>query len=97
MSQCSPAYPLRGILIHTGGVKVCFFRGPAILAIQECHTALEYKIETVSIDVNLLRADLRKVEDKVTTAETNITALQGEVATLKRQVAQTTTTMAELE
>ncbi|KAJ1215332.1 hypothetical protein NDU88_002941 [Pleurodeles waltl] len=43
-------------------------------AIQGLCSALEQQIETVSIDINLLRADLRKVSEKVNTAETDISA-----------------------
>ncbi|KAJ1198894.1 hypothetical protein NDU88_002732 [Pleurodeles waltl] len=58
--------------------------------------ALEEQIDTVVIDVNLLRADLGKVLDKVQTAEINIADLQREVKVLLKQMAQMTTKTAEL-
>ncbi|KAJ1129786.1 hypothetical protein NDU88_008151 [Pleurodeles waltl] len=58
--------------------------------------ALEHQIETLSIDVNFLWVDLRKVADKVTAAETNITVMQGEVKDLKKQMEQMMTETAEL-
>ncbi|KAJ1091175.1 hypothetical protein NDU88_004302 [Pleurodeles waltl] len=68
-----------------------------LAVIQGTRMALEFNIETVSIDVNLLRADLRKVANKVETAEGNILVLQGEVVALKRQMAQMTTVRHDLE
>lgn len=68
-----------------------------LAAINGSRTVLETKIEALSIDVNLLRIDLRKVADKVEMAESNITELQGEVTVLKQQMAQMTTATAELE
>ncbi|KAJ1113822.1 hypothetical protein NDU88_002063 [Pleurodeles waltl] len=56
-------------------------------AIQGLRSALEEQIETVSIDPNLLQADLRNVSEKVNTAETNIGTLQGNMASLKKQTA----------
>ncbi|KAJ1124906.1 hypothetical protein NDU88_003353 [Pleurodeles waltl] len=47
-----------------------------LAAIQGSKVALEGKIETVAVEVNLLRADLRKVSDKV--AEGSIMELQTE-------------------
>ncbi|KAJ1111961.1 hypothetical protein NDU88_000233 [Pleurodeles waltl] len=72
-------------------------RADLSVSIQGCRTALEHKIETLSIEVNLLRADLHKVSDKVTTAEGNIVELQVETVTLKKQMAQLTTSARELE
>ncbi|KAJ1114893.1 hypothetical protein NDU88_003123 [Pleurodeles waltl] len=50
-----------------------------LAAIQGSRVALEGKIETVVVEVNLLRADLRKVSDKVKVAEGSIVELQLEV------------------
>ena len=55
-------------------------------AIKGSREALEAQVAGVSVEVNLLRADLRKVSDKVTSAEGNITALQTEVKDLRNQV-----------
>lgn len=72
-------------------------RAELLKAIQGSHSALERQIETVSIDVNLLRTDLRKVADKVTDAEGNIEQLQGEVASLKKTVTHLTAATSALE
>ncbi|KAJ1130474.1 hypothetical protein NDU88_008826 [Pleurodeles waltl] len=61
-------------------------RADILSAIQGSRVALEGKIETV--EVNLLRADLRKVSDKVKVAEGSIVELQAEVETLRKQTAQ---------
>ena len=55
-------------------------------AIRGSREALESQVAGVSIEVNLLRADLRKISDKVSNAEGNITTLQTEVKELKYQV-----------
>ncbi|KAJ1209896.1 hypothetical protein NDU88_005267 [Pleurodeles waltl] len=47
-------------------------RAEILAAIQGSRVALEGKIETVSVEVNLLKADLRKVFDKVKVAEGSI-------------------------
>ena len=65
-------------------------RADLMEAIRGSREALETQIAGVSIEVNLLRADLRKVSDKVTTAEDNITSLQTEVRHLKKQVSHLT-------
>ncbi|KAJ1125397.1 hypothetical protein NDU88_003829 [Pleurodeles waltl] len=59
--------------------------------------ALEGKVSTVAVEVNLLRADLRKVSDKVKVAERSIVDLQTEVYTLRKQMAQVNTTVGTLE
>ncbi|KAJ1129270.1 hypothetical protein NDU88_007641 [Pleurodeles waltl] len=64
-----------------------------LAAIQGSYVALEGKIETVAVEVNLLRADLWKVSDKVKVVEGSIAELQSEVGTLRSQVAQATSTM----
>ncbi|KAJ1081843.1 hypothetical protein NDU88_002016 [Pleurodeles waltl] len=68
-----------------------------LVAIQGSRVALEGKIETVTVEVNLLRADLRKVSDKVKVVEGSIAELQSEVGTLRKQVAQATSTVGRLE
>ncbi|KAJ1135660.1 hypothetical protein NDU88_002098 [Pleurodeles waltl] len=65
-------------------------------AIQGLRSALEQQIETVSIDLNLLRADLRKVSEKVNTAETTIGSLQGGMTSLKKQMTAVRTEVDEL-
>ncbi|KAJ1126245.1 hypothetical protein NDU88_004653 [Pleurodeles waltl] len=56
-------------------------------AIQGSRVALEGKIETAAVEVNLLRADLRKVSDKVKVMEGSIVELQMEVGVLRKQMA----------
>ncbi|KAJ1087706.1 hypothetical protein NDU88_000871 [Pleurodeles waltl] len=51
-------------------------------AIQGSRVALEGKIEMVAVEVNLLRADLRKFSDKVKVAEGSIVELWAEVGIL---------------
>ncbi|KAJ1118060.1 hypothetical protein NDU88_006255 [Pleurodeles waltl] len=46
-----------------------------LAATQGSRVALEGKIETVAVKVNLLRVDLRKVSDKVKVAEGSIAEL----------------------
>ncbi|KAJ1209137.1 hypothetical protein NDU88_004515 [Pleurodeles waltl] len=72
-------------------------RAELLAAIQGSRVALEGKIETVAVEINLLRADLRKVSDKVKVAEGSIAELQSEVGTLQSQVAQATSTVGRLE
>ncbi|KAJ1140705.1 hypothetical protein NDU88_007050 [Pleurodeles waltl] len=47
-----------------------------LAAIQGSRVALEVKLETVAVEVNLLRADLLKVSDNVKVAEGSIVELQ---------------------
>ncbi|KAJ1134624.1 hypothetical protein NDU88_001075 [Pleurodeles waltl] len=68
-----------------------------LATIHGARVALEGKIETVAVEVNLLRADLRKVSDKVKVAEGSIVDLQTEVGTLRKQMAQVTSTVGTLE
>ncbi|KAJ1160907.1 hypothetical protein NDU88_001397 [Pleurodeles waltl] len=44
--------------------------------IQSLRGSLELKLDAVTVDINLLRADLQKVTDTVTTAETQTHGLQ---------------------
>ncbi|KAJ1136850.1 hypothetical protein NDU88_003264 [Pleurodeles waltl] len=64
-----------------------------LAAIQGSRVALEGKIETVAVKVNLLQADLRKVSDKVKVAEGSIVELQTEVGALGKQMVQATSTL----
>ncbi|KAJ1171573.1 hypothetical protein NDU88_003434 [Pleurodeles waltl] len=66
-------------------------RAKILAAIQGSRVALEGKIETLAVEVNLLRADLRKVSDKVKVAEGSIVELQMEVG------AQANSTVGRLE
>ncbi|KAJ1091260.1 hypothetical protein NDU88_004387 [Pleurodeles waltl] len=72
-------------------------RAEILTAIQGSRVALEGKIETVAVEVNLLRADLRKVSDKVKVVEGSIVELQAEVGTLRKQMAQAGSTVGRLE
>ncbi|KAJ1129589.1 hypothetical protein NDU88_007956 [Pleurodeles waltl] len=78
----------------TGGEPTC---AELLAAIQGSRVALEGKRETVAVEVNLLRANLRKVSDKVNVAEGSIVDLQTEGGTLRKQMAQITSTVATLE
>ncbi|KAJ1087688.1 hypothetical protein NDU88_000854 [Pleurodeles waltl] len=71
-------------------------RTELLAAIQGSRVALEGKIETVAVEVNLLRADLWKMSDKAKVAEGSIAELQSEVGTLRSQVGQTTSTVGRL-
>ncbi|KAJ1142273.1 hypothetical protein NDU88_008600 [Pleurodeles waltl] len=59
-----------------------------LVAIHGTRTALKSKIETVALEVNLLRTDLCKVFDRVRVAEGTIGKLQAEVAGLCKQMAE---------
>ncbi|KAJ1191187.1 hypothetical protein NDU88_000503 [Pleurodeles waltl] len=68
---------------------------------MDAKQALRYnikpKIGAVTLDVNLLRADLHKVTDKVTTAEGQISGLQAINKRLEKQVQDLTKKQAEME
>ncbi|KAJ1093349.1 hypothetical protein NDU88_006453 [Pleurodeles waltl] len=66
-------------------------------AIHGARVAMERKIETVAVEVNLLQADLRKISDKVEVVEGSFVDLQTEVGTLRKQMAQVTFTVGTLE
>ncbi|KAJ1196930.1 hypothetical protein NDU88_000793 [Pleurodeles waltl] len=57
-------------------------RAELLAATQGSRIALEGKIETVAVEVNLLRADFQKVSDKVRVAEGSIAELQTDVGAL---------------
>ncbi|KAJ1119829.1 hypothetical protein NDU88_008014 [Pleurodeles waltl] len=68
-------------------------RGPAdepslnaiMAAIQDLRGSLEPKLDAVTVDVNLLRADLKEVAEKVTNAEPDIAQLQSTSKRLEDQ------------
>ncbi|KAJ1194262.1 hypothetical protein NDU88_003551 [Pleurodeles waltl] len=68
-----------------------------LAAIQRSRVALEGKIETVAVEVNLLQEDFQKVFDKVNVAEGSIVELQTEVVALRKQMVQATSTVGQLE
>ncbi|KAJ1144461.1 hypothetical protein NDU88_010759 [Pleurodeles waltl] len=68
-----------------------------LAAIQGSRVALEGKIETLAVEVNLLRADLRKVSDKVKVVEGSIMELQTEVGALRKQMVQPNSMVRRLE
>ncbi|KAJ1170304.1 hypothetical protein NDU88_002182 [Pleurodeles waltl] len=72
-------------------------RAEILAAIQGSRLTLESKIETVAVEVNLLRADLRRISDKVKVVEGLIVELQAEVGTLRKQMAQAGSTVGRLE
>ncbi|KAJ1174588.1 hypothetical protein NDU88_006408 [Pleurodeles waltl] len=72
-------------------------RAEILAAVQGSRVALEGKIETVAVEVNLLRADLRKVSDKVKVAEGSIVEQQTEVGAFHKQMVQATSTVGRLE
>ncbi|KAJ1207935.1 hypothetical protein NDU88_003325 [Pleurodeles waltl] len=72
-------------------------RAEILAALQGSRVALEGKIETVAVEVNLLQADIRKVSNKVKVAEGSIVELQTEVGALHKQMVQATSTVGRLE
>ncbi|KAJ1108360.1 hypothetical protein NDU88_005736 [Pleurodeles waltl] len=72
-------------------------RAELLAAIHGTRVALEGKIIMVAMEVTLLQADLRKVSDKVKVASGSIVDKQTEVGTLRRQMAQVTSTVWTLE
>ncbi|KAJ1107017.1 hypothetical protein NDU88_004414 [Pleurodeles waltl] len=68
-----------------------------LAAIQGSRVALEGKIQTVAVEVNLLRVDLQKVPDKVKVAEGSIVELQSEVRALQKQMVQANSAVGRLE
>ncbi|KAJ1207147.1 hypothetical protein NDU88_002539 [Pleurodeles waltl] len=55
-------------------------------AIHDLKGSLEPRMDAVAVDVGLLRADLQKVSDKVSTAETDKARLQSTSKALGEQV-----------
>ena len=55
-------------------------------ALQGVRTTLETKIDAVSTEITLLRADFHKMRDRVTETEKNIVVLRAENQQLKQQV-----------
>ncbi|KAJ1091258.1 hypothetical protein NDU88_004385 [Pleurodeles waltl] len=72
-------------------------RAELLAAIQGSWVVLEGKIETVVVEVNLLRAELQKLSDKVKVADGPIAELRSKVGTLWTQMAQATSTVGRLE
>ncbi|KAJ1209440.1 hypothetical protein NDU88_004818 [Pleurodeles waltl] len=72
-------------------------RAELLAAVHGARVALEGKIETLAVEVNLLQADLCKVSDKVKVADGTIVDLQTEVGTLRKQMAQVTSIVGTLE
>ncbi|KAJ1139760.1 hypothetical protein NDU88_006127 [Pleurodeles waltl] len=106
MEQYTTPMPLPQRHTHTGGSAEALeepategepTRAELLATIHGAGVALEAKIEMVAVEVNLLRADLRKVSDKVRVAEGSIVDLQTEVGTLSKQMAQVTSTVGTLE
>ncbi|KAJ1093403.1 hypothetical protein NDU88_006504 [Pleurodeles waltl] len=60
--------------------------GSIMVAIQDLKTSLESKLNTLTIDDNLLRADLQKMPGKVTSVESHIHQLQSTSKKLEEQV-----------
>lgn len=56
-------------------------------AIREFRGTMEPKIDSVTEEVNLLRADFKKMSNKVSAAETEIGSLQSKTKRLEEQVA----------
>ncbi|KAJ1192676.1 hypothetical protein NDU88_001982 [Pleurodeles waltl] len=71
-------------------------RAELLAAVRGTRVAVEGKIEIVAVEVNLLRADLCKVLEKVKVAEGSIWDLQTEVDTFHKQIAQVTSTIGTL-
>ncbi|KAJ1098193.1 hypothetical protein NDU88_003309 [Pleurodeles waltl] len=65
--------------------------------IHGSRAALEGKIELVALEVNLLRADHRKVSERVQITEGSISKLRDEVTTLWKQMAEVTSRAGNLE
>ncbi|KAJ1215353.1 hypothetical protein NDU88_002962 [Pleurodeles waltl] len=65
-------------------------RAELLTAIQGSRVALEIKTETLAVEVNLLRAYIQKVSDKVKVAEGSIVELPTEVGALRKQMVQAT-------
>ncbi|KAJ1216932.1 hypothetical protein NDU88_004530 [Pleurodeles waltl] len=78
-----------------GGVLPGLGTGSGIL--RGHRVAREGKIETMAVEVNLLRVDLRKVSDKVKAGEGSIVELQTKVGVLRKQVVQANAAVGRLE
>ncbi|KAJ1124709.1 hypothetical protein NDU88_003158 [Pleurodeles waltl] len=72
-------------------------RAVRLAAIQGTRTVSENKIKTVDLEVNLLRTDLCKVSDKVQVADDSIGELQTEVDTLRKWMAEVSSSSETLE
>ncbi|KAJ1100057.1 hypothetical protein NDU88_005146 [Pleurodeles waltl] len=72
-------------------------RAELLAANQGSRVALDGKIETVAVEVNLLWADRWKVSEKVKVAEGFIVELQTEVGALRKQMVQANSTVGRVE
>ncbi|KAJ1216090.1 hypothetical protein NDU88_003696 [Pleurodeles waltl] len=72
--------------LDNSGAQLDEPRVELMAAIHGFRTILVVKIDSVSVEVNLLCTDLQKVADNVKTAEQSISFLQLEVKTLKDQM-----------
>ncbi|KAJ1081977.1 hypothetical protein NDU88_002149 [Pleurodeles waltl] len=57
-----------------------------MVAIQDLHGSLEPKLDAFTVGINLLCADLKKVTEKVTNAETDFAWLQSTSKRVEDQV-----------
>ncbi|KAJ1120672.1 hypothetical protein NDU88_008834 [Pleurodeles waltl] len=60
--------------------------GAMMAAISDLKSTLEPKSDTVTADVSLLRVDLQKMKDKMSTAESDIETLMSTSKSLEEQV-----------
>ncbi|KAJ1208076.1 hypothetical protein NDU88_003466 [Pleurodeles waltl] len=60
--------------------------GAIMEAIRDLKSSLEPKLDAVTVDVNLLRADFHKMSEKVKSQELNINLLQSTAKRLEEQV-----------
>ncbi|KAJ1158338.1 hypothetical protein NDU88_011029 [Pleurodeles waltl] len=58
-----------------------------LAAIESSRHAMQTQIASIAVDVNLLRTDLRVVEERSVATEKQVTCLQSEMDTLKALVA----------
>ena len=68
-----------------------------LAAIEALSTKMQTKIGEVTQEVNLLRAELRKVAERSLTTEQDVTKLKEELAALKTTVTELTCRMHQLE
>ena len=67
-----------------------------LTAIQDTKNALEAKIDTVTLDVGLLRSDHKKLAERVTSVELINTTTQPEIKTMQQEINRLTTGMEAL-
>ncbi|KAJ1170163.1 hypothetical protein NDU88_002044 [Pleurodeles waltl] len=66
-------------------------------AIQRSKIEVVNKIKAVVVDITLLRADLRKVSDRVTTVDQNVDELQREFRSLRNMISDLQKLIARLD